>query len=87
MNNPMYALNYQPVPPLVEKVLRQLASSIDGHDKGWEDVRWLHTMRQTFDRLQPFGLAKKYGVLVDESGAELACQFMSYYNLYEPRTY
>lgn len=87
MTNPMYALNHQPVPPLVERVLRQLASDIDGHEKGWDDVRWLHTMHQAFNRLHPYGLAKKYGLLVDGSGEELALQFMPYYNLYEPGTY
>jgi len=87
MTNPMYALNHQPVPPLVAKVLQQLATEIDGHDKGWQDVRWLHTMHETFKRLHAFGMAKKFDVLVDGSGEELACQFMPYYNLYEPGTY
>jgi hypothetical protein len=29
----------------------------------------------------------RYDVLVDNSGEELAMQFMSYFNEYQPRTY
>lgn len=39
-------------------------------------------IRELFDRLGPYKCAKRFGLLVDNSGEEFATQFMSFFNEY-----
>jgi hypothetical protein len=47
----------------------------------------LHDIHAVFDRLGPYEYAKRFGLLVNNSGEEFAIQFMSAYNELRPGTY
>jgi len=42
--------------------------------------RAIATIKEDFDRLGPYHFAKREGLLMNGSGEEFACQFMSFYN-------
>lgn len=42
----------------------------------------LYKLQPEFDRLGPYNFAKKYSVLVDNSGEDFALEFMSAFNNY-----
>lgn len=73
----------QPVPPMVQKALAiffgNMVNKIDRGD--------LPDFNELFLRAGPYGLAKSYGLLVNNSGEDFACEYMAYYNKHFPNSY
>lgn len=74
--------------PLVEQRITQIQAD------SWAEFHRIpstdsiiEAMRLEYDHLSPFWYAKKYGLLVNNSGEELAVQFMTVYNYSHPGTY
>lgn len=66
--------------PLVEaSLLNRLSSQANAMPTTDGMIR---LMKQDFDRLGPYEYARREGLLVRNSGEELAIQFMSFYNAY-----
>lgn len=71
------------------KDLLEKATLLDKATDAWNAARPQHNMPRTmilekmapeFDRLQPYGFAKKYGVLVNGSAEDFAVEFMTAFN-------
>lgn len=65
--------------PMVETLVTDLRADTMGlttTDKAIRDIR------EVFDRLGPYEYAKRFGLLVNNSGEEFAVQFMAFFNEY-----
>lgn len=74
--------------PLVEaRITEMQAESVAEFGNMITSDEALEHMRREFDREGPYWFARKHGLLVNESGEELAVQFMTVYNAIHPGTY
>lgn len=74
--------------PLIEQRIIQIQAD------SWAEFHRIPTtdsiieaMRVEYDHLSPYWYARKYGLLVNNSGEEFAVQFMTVYNYGHPGTY
>jgi hypothetical protein len=65
--------------PMVEALVTDLRADTMGLTTTDQAIR---DIREVFDRLGPYEYAKRFGLLVKESGEEFAVQFMSFFNAY-----
>lgn len=65
--------------PLVEALVMELRADTKGITTTDAAIRYL---KNHFDMVGPFHLARRFGLLVNNSGEEFACQFMSFWNEY-----
>jgi hypothetical protein len=65
--------------PMVETLVMDLRADTMGLTTTDQAIR---DIREVFDRLGPYEYAKRFGLLVKESGEEFAVQFMSFFNAY-----
>lgn len=67
----------QPIPALLQQVFNLYA-------KSETDVvltnQQLESFKTAYDAVGPYSVAKAFGALVDNSGEELAMQWMTYWN-------
>ena len=74
--------------PLVERLITEMqADAYDQFRSFLTSDELIEHMRAEYDREGPYLFARKHGLLVNESGEELAIQFMTVYNAVHPGTY
>ena len=74
--------------PLVERRITEMQAEAYDQFRTFPTAdELLEFMRREYDHLGPYWFAHKHGLLVNESGEELAVQFMTVYNAVHPGTY
>ena len=64
------------------QMVEGLIEDMRSNERGWSTDFVISKIKREFDLKGPYSFAKTWGLLVNQSGEEFACQFMSFYNKY-----